>query len=244
MYYVQILQADDSNVWTQWYPAADNCTGLDCHITLSSLSTLPTGGYKWRVLDWGDYGYGAWTDFLPFNTNQACYALTTSVLPTGSGTVSATAPNCGADYQAGTVVQLTAVPNAGYVFNNWSDGASGTSNPVSITMNGDMTVTANLRETSSTLVSPSGAAPAGWDGTFSWGGVTGASMYYVQILQADDSNVWTQWYPAAGNCTGLDCHITLPSLSALPTGGYKWRVLDWGGYGYGAWTEFKAFQMP
>ena len=37
-------------MWTQWYTGADNCTGSDCHITLSSLSTLPTGGYKWRVL--------------------------------------------------------------------------------------------------------------------------------------------------------------------------------------------------
>ncbi|WMN10674.1 InlB B-repeat-containing protein [Marivirga salinae] len=47
-------------------------------------------------------------------------------------------------YDNGTVVELTAVPDAGYQFNGWSGDASGTSNPISVTMDADKTVTANF----------------------------------------------------------------------------------------------------
>ena len=47
-------------------------------------------------------------------------------------------------YNVGTVVQLTATPISGYKFDDWSGDASGTSNPVTITMDADKTVTANF----------------------------------------------------------------------------------------------------
>ncbi|HKS36232.1 MAG TPA: LamG-like jellyroll fold domain-containing protein, partial [Verrucomicrobiae bacterium] len=49
-------------------------------------------------------------------------------------------------YPNGTSVTLTAVPNAGFAFNGWSGDASGTTNPITITMNGNKTVTAGFRE--------------------------------------------------------------------------------------------------
>ena len=50
-----------------------------------------------------------------FTANLVCYALTTSVNPSGGGSIGANpAPNCGSKYTAGTVVQLTANANAGY----------------------------------------------------------------------------------------------------------------------------------
>jgi hypothetical protein len=75
-----------------------------------------------------------------------CYSLTTAVVPAGSGTVAASlAPNCaGGKYYAGTTVQLTAQPVAGYSFSEWSGGLTGNSNPGTLTMNGDKTVTANM----------------------------------------------------------------------------------------------------
>ena len=45
-------------------------------------------------------------------------------------------------YDNGTVVELTAVPDAGYQFDGWSGDASGTTNPISVTMDADKTVTA------------------------------------------------------------------------------------------------------
>ncbi|NLE57117.1 MAG: hypothetical protein GX616_02060, partial [Planctomycetes bacterium] len=73
------------------------------------------------------------------NANFAplCYTLATSVAPAGSGSVSANpAPNCngGTQYTHGTVVALTATANDGYSFAKWTGGASGTANPVSVTM--------------------------------------------------------------------------------------------------------------
>jgi hypothetical protein len=75
-----------------------------------------------------------------------CYTLLTSVTPTGSGTINVSpASNCaGGEYTEGTSVQLTANPGSGYVFANWSGGTSGPTNPVTIVMNSDKTITAKF----------------------------------------------------------------------------------------------------
>ena len=46
-------------------------------------------------------------------------------------------------YHFGEVVELTATPDDGWTFANWSGDASGSSNPVSVTMSGNRSVTAN-----------------------------------------------------------------------------------------------------
>ena len=68
---------------------------------------------------------------------QLCYTLTTNVNPAGKGAVERLpAPNCDTNkYLSGTEVQLTAVPNAGYLFKNWSGNATGTVNPTTVKMN-------------------------------------------------------------------------------------------------------------
>ena len=53
-------------------------------------------------------------------------------------------------YQSGEVVTLTANPNNGYVFDGWSGDASGTANPIQITMDGNKFVTATFRLIDST----------------------------------------------------------------------------------------------
>ncbi|MFZ4619541.1 MAG: InlB B-repeat-containing protein [Bacteroidota bacterium] len=47
-------------------------------------------------------------------------------------------------YMNGDAVQLTATPASGYVFNNWSGDASGSTNPLSVTMNANKNITANF----------------------------------------------------------------------------------------------------
>jgi pectate lyase len=47
-------------------------------------------------------------------------------------------------FDSGATVQLTAVPDAGYHFTTWSGDASGSANPLSLLMNGNKTVTANV----------------------------------------------------------------------------------------------------
>ncbi len=59
-------------------------------------------------------------------------------------------------YNSGDNVVLTASPNANYEFTNWSGDASGTNNPVTITMNANKNVTANF----SLITPPVSCTPA------------------------------------------------------------------------------------
>ncbi|MFH1771784.1 MAG: fibronectin type III domain-containing protein [Candidatus Omnitrophota bacterium] len=49
-----------------------------------------------------------------------------------------------ATYDYGTQVILTAISDSGYQFTGWSGSASGTTNPITITMDSDKTITANF----------------------------------------------------------------------------------------------------
>jgi hypothetical protein len=77
------------------------------------------------------------------NYIQNDYTLTVTY---AGGTV-IKSPNL-ATYHYGDVVQLTAVPAAGWAFAYWSDGLSGSANPVSLTIQGDVSVTAKFRRIS------------------------------------------------------------------------------------------------
>jgi parallel beta-helix repeat protein len=87
------------------------------------------------------------------------YTLTVNVNPAGSGTVTKN-PDKGT-YCPGEQVTLTATPNAGYSFSSWSGDLSGSTNPATITMNGNKNVTANfIQNCTYTLtinVSPAGS---------------------------------------------------------------------------------------
>ncbi len=77
-----------------------------------------------------------------------CYALSTSVNPSGSGVVSSDpTPNC-ADtlYLPGTTVTLTATADPGWTFSGWSGDASGSSNPLPVTIDGNKDITATFTQ--------------------------------------------------------------------------------------------------
>ena len=61
-------------------------------------------------------------------------------------------------YDSNTVVQLTATPAIGYTFTGWSGDASGSTNPLSVTMNGNKNIAANftIKQFSITLTSANG----------------------------------------------------------------------------------------
>jgi hypothetical protein len=78
-----------------------------------------------------------------------CYGLSTAVAPgSWAGSVSVlTGTNCDGRYRPGTVVQVSASASdpVKMPFNHWSGcGASGSANPVSITMTGSCTITAHF----------------------------------------------------------------------------------------------------
>ncbi|MCR9288906.1 MAG: S8 family serine peptidase [Bacteroidetes bacterium] len=68
------------------------------------------------------------------------YTLTTST--NGNGTVTP-----GGTYNAGTSLTISATPDAGYQFDNWSGDLSGSTNPITFTINANMSVTANFSST-------------------------------------------------------------------------------------------------
>jgi uncharacterized delta-60 repeat protein len=90
---------------------------------------------------------GGFTNYIArlLNHFESCYTLNTLVNQVERGSVTVDpAPNCaGTKYISGTLVQLTAVPNPGYGI-VWSGDATGSSNPLEVTMNSDESVTANF----------------------------------------------------------------------------------------------------
>lgn len=103
-------------------------------------------------------------DFAPI-----VVTLTTNISPAGTGAIT---PNNPGPYHYGDTVQLTAVPNAGYSFGQWSQDATGTTNPITVTLNGNKAVTATFTQnpTQTLLTSNFDAAGLQWQvGWDDWG---------------------------------------------------------------------------
>ncbi len=109
-----------------------------------------TGGVRYSFASWSDAGAASHTITTPgtattYTANFATlYLLTTSSSPASGGTVIATPESPSGYYVSGTMVQLTATPNANYLFSAWSGDLTGTVNPQSITMSAPQSVTASF----------------------------------------------------------------------------------------------------
>jgi uncharacterized repeat protein (TIGR02543 family) len=99
-----------------------------------------------------DVGITNETTYIPITVTNGTVILrefTLSVSIDGSGSVTKN-PNQ-ATYPYGTVVQLTAVADSEWVFSSWTGDLSGNTNPASITMTGNKSVTAHFTENQYTL---------------------------------------------------------------------------------------------
>jgi hypothetical protein len=134
------------------------------------------------------------------------YTITTAV--TGSGSI--TLNPAGGTYAEGTAVTITATPATGYQFSNWSGGISGTTDPVSVTMNANISVTANFTPTTNpgdcnnpvTVSLPFTKDGAGefcyvTSGNISY--VNSWNMSLVEINGVDFTNKWSNSMPARVN---------------------------------------------
>ena len=133
------------------------------------------------------------------NFTANSYTLALTINPVGSGSV-VKSPDKAA-YGYGDVVQLTAAANSGYTFSNWSGDAGGSVNPVSITINGNKTVTANFTANSYTLaltINPAGSGSVVKNpdkATYGYGDV-------VQLTAAANSGyTFSNWSGDAGGST-------------------------------------------
>jgi uncharacterized delta-60 repeat protein len=182
------------------------------------------------------------------NHYEPCYSLTTHVNQIEGGSVTVNpASNCpGGKYIKDTLVQVTAVPNPDYWLLNWSGGATGSSNPVGVTMNSDKSVTANFMPSPGAFnksLPGNGATGLPANPSLSWGTSNGATSYEYCIDTTDDngcdSDTWTS--------TGASTSITLSNLPPDTT--FYWQVrarnaVDTTDANAGAWWSFTRNGIP
>lgn len=124
-----------------------------------------------------------WTGPPPVET----YRLTTKVCPSGAGSISPP----GGEYESGEQVTLTAYPAGNYTFDHWSDGASGNSTTITITMNHNYYICGDFASTASnpvTLVAPECGAMLMYTTNvgFSWTGQFVADEFYFVLSRNPD----------------------------------------------------------
>jgi hypothetical protein len=151
---------------------------------LDSLAGI-TGSYRYYRM-YGTarstaYGYSIWeTRFYTGGNTPTNYTLSTASF--GNGTV-ALSP-AGGSYAAGTTVTLTATPATGSTFTSWTGDLTGVTNPATLVMNSNKSVTANFTGGNSML--PITGATASSNN----GGNVAANVY--------DGNLNTRWESTQG----------------------------------------------
>lgn len=133
------VQVSTSNTFSTTVADNSGITGLSSNISGLNYSTQ----YFWRVRATNVAGNSNWSDTRSFTTiNQSTTVYSLTVTTNGSGSVSKTPDQ--ASYQSGTSVQLNAIPAAGFQFSGWSGDASGSTNPLTVVMNGNKSITATF----------------------------------------------------------------------------------------------------
>jgi uncharacterized repeat protein (TIGR02543 family) len=103
---------------------------------------------------WGESGYmriGYGVSSVGYDANYvvyypSCYDLETAVYPVNAGTIVADPlPSCdGNGYEPDAIVELTADANPGWTFSGWGGDGFGASNPFTITVDSDKSVSAHF----------------------------------------------------------------------------------------------------
>jgi hypothetical protein len=136
---------------------SSSCSSGQYH-TGESISLMATPAAGWAVGSWvgtnNDTSTSATNNVtmpssdrtVTANYTQNEYTLT---ITSTHGTVDRNPDQ--ATYHEGDVVQLTATPDAGWSFANWTGGLTGSANPGSVTIHGNTSVTANYTQNEYTL---------------------------------------------------------------------------------------------
>jgi len=155
-----------------------------------SLTVTPSANVKSQVTA----GAGA-TLSSPTCGGTTTYTLSTTASPAAGGSISG-----GGSYSSGATATVTATAASGYTFTGWSGAASGTTNPISVTMDANKSVTANFTVTATTYTLTTAASPAA-GGSVSGGGSYASGANATVTATANAGYTFTGWSGAASGTT-------------------------------------------
>ncbi len=208
----------------QWTPGSQHS------VSTSSPQSGPSGT-RYVFSSWSDGGAQSHTITTPStNTTYTAnfttqYSLTTSANPTNGGTVSPSGTNW---YNSGQTVSVQATPNTGYKFSSWSGDASGSNNPISITMNTPKNIVANFNTSTAVTISFA-SSPSGLQVTvdganyttpvsFQW---TPGSQHSVSTSSPQSGPSGTRYVFSSWSDGGAQSHtITTPSTNTTYTANF------------------------
>ncbi|MFC2084820.1 T9SS type A sorting domain-containing protein [Bacteroidota bacterium] len=194
--------------------------------TSVSLTAVPSAG--WAFAGWsGDTTTTANPISVTMNGNKnitatftpipASLSLNINIIGNGSVTKSPDSTS----YSFGTMVTLTAIPDTGWCFNGWSGDATGTTNPIVITMNSNKNITATFIQLNAPLlVSPPNGDTVSVHPALCWHPVLGATSYNLQV--ATDTGFASLNLSKTG-LTDTCYHIQGAEVFGLDST-YYWRV--------------------
>src|SRR5205085_5310152 len=133
--------------------------------TISTTSTQSgSTGTQYVWSSWSDGGAISHTVAPTTSTTYSANFTTQYFLTMNAGTGGTVSPTSNW-HNAGQSVQITANPNSGFSFNNWTGSGngsfSGTSNPATVSMNGPITETASFTSNPVTVQVTVQTSPAG-----------------------------------------------------------------------------------
>jgi uncharacterized repeat protein (TIGR01451 family) len=117
--------------------------------TLSTASPQGTGT-RYQFANWSDGGAQSHSIVVPATATTYSasfttqYQLTTTVSPSGAGTVTASPSSSDGYYNSGTSVQLTVTASGSKAFSGFSGALTGPANPQTVAMSAPRSVTANF----------------------------------------------------------------------------------------------------
>jgi plastocyanin len=140
--------SDGSVISVEFFLNANSIGVSTGPIFSTNLSGLGVGNYAFTARATDNQGATTLSDAVAVTVQESVptnFTLTVSRSPTNGGTVTVTPP-AGANgvYLAGTPIALSAQPNPGFQFTDWSGSVNSTNNPLVLVMNNDQAVTANF----------------------------------------------------------------------------------------------------
>ena len=124
---------DEFNLYGWGFNGLGNFGPADAGKIFGSAAAASDGRKVWAETWDDDNSYRGLSYVLEFPYKNLITTTPTHGAITGAG-----------EYDPGTTATLTAVPDAGYAFTGWTGDASGTANPLTLTMDADKTVGATF----------------------------------------------------------------------------------------------------